>query len=104
MKDYISKIEKDIENTIELRQKYRNRLRRCKDNKLIVEYKTKICKFTTILEKYRRNLKVANQILEDTPKIKEIVKIEKQMRFREDDIDTARIKDNIKKARNRDYR
>ena len=104
VKKYITKTSGDIENTIELRQKYRNRLRRCKYNKLIAEYKTKITDLTTILEKYRKSLKVANQILGDTPKIKEIVKIEKQMRLREDDIDTSMKKENQKKNRYRYYR
>ncbi len=94
VKKYITKTSKDIEKTIELRQKYRNKLRRCKDNMIIVEYKTKICKFTTILEKYRKNLKVANQILEDTPKIKEIVKIEKKMRLQQEkEVNNVKKKD-----------
>ena len=34
---------------------------------------------TTILNKYRKNLKIANYILEDTPKVKGVIKIERQM-------------------------
>ena len=35
---------------------------------------------TTILNKYRKNLKTANWILGDTSKVKEVIKIEMQMK------------------------
>ena len=34
VKNYISQTEKDIKDVTNLRQKYRNKLRNCKDNKL----------------------------------------------------------------------
>ena len=70
--DYISQTEKYIESVTNLRQKYRNKLRNCTDEKLIKEYKAKRDECTTMLNKYRKNLKIANYILEDTPKVKEI--------------------------------
>ena len=63
VKDYISQTEEDIEDVTNLRQKYRNKLKNCKDDNLIKEYKAKRDECTTILNKYRKNLKIANYIL-----------------------------------------
>lgn len=38
-----------------------------------------------LLNKYRKNLKTANWILEDTPKVKEVIKIEQQMKREQKD-------------------
>ena len=84
---------KTIEDVTNLRQKYRNKLRNCTDDNLIKEYKTKRDECTTILNKYRKNLKTANYILEDTPKVKEVIKIEMQMRNGQDDITKTKKKD-----------
>ena len=43
--------------------------------------------------KYRKNLKIANYILEDTPKIKEVIKIEMQMKNGQEDITRTKKKD-----------
>ena len=80
VKSYITQTENDIEDITNLRQKYRNKLRNCTDDKLIQEYKEKRNECTTILNKYRKNLKTANYILEDTPKVKEVIKIERKMK------------------------
>ena len=86
VKNYISQTEEDIESVTNLRQKYRNKLRNCTHDNLIKEYKTKRDEFTTMLNKYRKNLKIANYILEDTPKVKEVIKIERQMKRTREDI------------------
>ena len=57
------------------------------------EYKEKRNECTTILNKYRRNLKTANYILEDTPKVKEVIKIEMQIKNGQDDITKTKKKD-----------
>ena len=57
VKNYISQTEKDIDNVTNVRQKYRNKLRNCKDDKLIKEYKEKRDECTTILNKYRKKTK-----------------------------------------------
>ena len=80
VKSYITQTENDIEDITNLRQKYRNKLRNCTDDKLIQEYKEKRNECTTILNKYRKNLKTANYILEDIPKVKEVIKIERKMK------------------------
>lgn len=90
---YIVRTEKDIENVSNLRQKYRNKLRHCTDDKLIKEYKTKRDKCTTVLNKYRRNLKIANDILEDIPKVKKVVKIEGQMKREQEDVAKTKKKE-----------
>ena len=90
---YISQTEKDIENVTNLRRKYRNKLRNCTDENLIKEYKAKRDECTTKLNKYRKNLKIANYILEDTPKVKEVIKIEMQMKNGQEDIIKTKKKD-----------
>ncbi len=93
VKSYITQTEKDIEDITNLRQKYRNKLRNCTDDKVIEEYKEKRNECTTILNKYRKNLKTANYILEDTPKVKEVIKIEMQMKNGQEDITKTKKKD-----------
>lgn len=95
---YISQTEKDIENVTNLRQKYRNKQRNCTDENLIKEYKAKRDECTTKLNKYRKNLKISNYILEDTPKVKEVIKIETQMKKAQEDITKTKKKDrNLKR-------
>ena len=93
VKNYITQTEKDIDSVTNLRQKYRNKLRNCKDDNLIEEYKEKRNECTTMLNKYRKNLKIANWILEDTPKVKEVIKIERQMKRAQEDIIKTKKKD-----------
>ena len=76
VKQFISKTNEEMTDYMDLRQKYRNKLRNCKDEDLIKEYKSKISDCSLIIKKYRVDLKVANQIIKDVPKIKEIIKIE----------------------------
>lgn len=90
---YILQTEKDIESITKLRQKYRNKLRNCKDDNLINEYKTKRNKCTTILNRYRKSLKIANYILEDIPNVNEVIKIETQMKRAQEDITKTKKKD-----------
>lgn len=93
VKDYISQTEEDIDNVTNLRQKYRNKLRNCKDDNLMEEYKEKRNECTIVLNKYRKNLKIANYILEDTPKVKAVIKIERQMKSGQEDITKSKKKD-----------
>ena len=46
-----------------------------------------------MLNKYRKNLKIANYILEDIPKVKEVIKIEMQMKNGQEDITKTKKKD-----------
>ena len=46
-----------------------------------------------MINKYRKNLKIANYILEDTPKVKEVIKIETQMKRTQEDITKTQKKD-----------
>lgn len=96
VKEYISKITNEIQEVIDIRQKYRNKLRNCKDENLIKEYKAKISDCSNFLKIKRFDLKVANQIIEDIPKIKETIRIEKQIKYQE--LDNGKIKS---KCRNR---
>lgn len=97
VKNYILRTEKEIEEITTIRQKYRNNLRNCKDSDLINKYKAKCSNCTAILKKYRRNIKIANQILEDVPQIKEVIRIEKQMRTEE--LNLSKTKNKYKEVR-----
>lgn len=79
VKNYITQTEKKIADATDIRQKYRNKLRNCTDEILINDYKQKRNDCTNVLSEYRKNLKIANYILEDTPRVKQVTKIEKQM-------------------------
>ena len=92
VKSYISQTEKNIKDVANIRQKYRNKLRNCTDDKLIKEYKTKRDEYTNVLNTYRKNLKTANCILEDIPKVKEVVKIEKQMKLEQMEVTKTKKK------------
>ena len=78
VKNYISVTTKKINEFINIRQKYRNKLRNCKDEDLIEEYKSQISDYSKILKELRYKVKIAKQIIEDVPKIKEVIKAEKQ--------------------------
>ena len=81
VKVVISKINDEMNDYIDLRQNYRKKLRNCKDEELVKEYKSKISDCSLIIKKYRYNLKIASQIIEDVPKIKDVIKIERQMQY-----------------------
>ena len=63
------------------------------DETLINEYKDKRDVCTIAINKYRKNLKTANYILEDTKRVKEVIKIEMQMKREKEDIDKTKKKD-----------
>ena len=62
-------------------------------NRYLKFTKTNRDECTTILNKHRKNLKTANYILEDTPKVKEVIRIEKQMTKGQEDIAKPKKKD-----------
>ena len=92
VKSYISQTEENIKDVASIRQKYRNKLKNCTDDKLIKDYKTKRDECTNVLNTYRKNLKTANCILEDIPKVKEVIKIEKQMKLEQMEVTKTKKK------------
>ena len=64
VKVFISKINDEINDYIDLRQNYRRKSRNCKDEELVKEYKSKISDCSLIIRKYRYDLKIAKKILE----------------------------------------
>lgn len=94
VKVFISKTNDEISDYIDLRHKYRNKLRNCKDENSIKEYKSKISDCSLILKKYRFDLKVANQIIEDVPRIKEVIRSEKKMR--KEEFEMCKIKNKLR--------
>ena len=86
VKKYIKDKNVEIDQIIAIRQKYRNKLRHCKDEELIESYKKKISECSCVIKKYRANVKIANQIIEDVPKVREIIRIEKERNRQENEI------------------
>ena len=68
-------------NTLDEVKVFRRKSRNCKDEELVKEYKSKISDCSLIIRKYRYDLKIASQIIEDVPKIKDVIKIERQMQY-----------------------
>ena len=69
-------------------------MRNCTDENLIKGYKQKRDDCTTVLSECRKNLKISNYILEDTPRVKEVIKIEKQMtELQQTDINRVKKRD-----------
>ncbi len=91
--NYILQTKSNIQEITNLRQKYRNKLRNCKDDELILEYKKKQNECTSALNQYRDKLKTASGILEDVPKIKEVIKIEQQMKRTQEEVTKTKKKD-----------
>ena len=99
VESFIENTEIKIKETTEKRQKYRNKLRNCKDEKLIAEYKETISAYTEILQKYRKDIKTANLIIEDTEKKFEKIRIQKQYEKEQQEMKKNKKKD---KKQNRD--
>lgn len=78
VKTFIADTENKIKETSDKRQKYRNKLRNCKDEKIIKEYKETISYYTKILQDCRKDIKTANLIIQDTERMKENIKIQRQ--------------------------
>lgn len=76
---FIINTEDVIKETESIRQKYRNKLRHCTDEEKIREYKQERDTCTLLIEKNRKKLKIANHIKQDIPRVKEKIKIEKEM-------------------------
>ena len=103
VKEYITRTEKDIADVVAIRQKYRNKLRNCTDEELVKEYKEKRDNCTLYLNKQRKKLKIAHQIIEDVPKVKEVISAEQQMRKERREQEQQKIQDkNKSKKRSRE--
>ena len=99
VKTFIANTENKIKEASDKRQKYRNKLRNCKDEKIIAEYKETISAYTRILQDCWKDIKTANLIIQDTERIKENIKIQKQ--YEKDQQETKKSKNkNRNKIRN----
>lgn len=90
---YIKDTEEKVTATTNVRQKYRNKLRNCKDETQIKELKEKRNLCTSALVKYRNNIKIAKQVIEDLPEIKETISIEKQTYIEQRELELNKNKD-----------
>ena len=69
-------------------------MKNCTDENFIREYKQKRDNCTTVLYEYGKKLKIAHYILDDTPRAKEVIKIEKQMtEIQQTDINRVKKRD-----------
>ena len=98
VKAFIADTEIKVKETTDKRQKCRNKLRNCKDEEIIKEYKEIISAYTRILQDCRKDIKTANLIIQDTEKMKENIKIQKQ--YEKEQQETKKSK-NKKRNKNR---
>lgn len=56
------------------------------------EYKNKRNECTAILNKHRQNIKLAKDILEDTPIVKDVIIIERQMKIKQEQTNIVKKK------------
>lgn len=79
IRDYISQHELDIAEMKAYREHWRNKLRNAKDPKEIAEYKQKRDKCTEYLSKLRLQKETAQTILNDVPKVSELLRAEQNV-------------------------
>lgn len=79
IRDYISQCELDIAEVKSYREHWRNKLRNAKDTKEIAEYKQKRDKCTEYLSRLRLQKETARTILNDIPKVHELLRAEQNV-------------------------
>ena len=79
IRDYIAQRELDIIDVKKYREHWRNKLRNATDPKLIAEYKQKRDKCTDYLTRLRFQKDTAQTILNDLPKVRELLRAEQNV-------------------------
>ncbi|MBQ6164235.1 MAG: hypothetical protein IJK23_07160, partial [Clostridia bacterium] len=79
IRDYIAQRELDIIDVKKYREHWRNKLRNVKDPKQIAEYKQKRDKCTEYLSRLRLQKETAQTILNDIPKVRELLRAEQKV-------------------------
>ena len=79
IRDYIAQRELDIIDVKKYREHWRNKLRNATDPKLIAEYKQKRDKCTDYLTRLRFQKDTAQTILNDVPKVRELLRAEQNV-------------------------
>ena len=79
IRDYVARRELDIIDMKKIREHWRNKLRNATDPKLISEYKEKRDKCTEYLTRLRFQKDTAQTILNDVPKVRELLRAEQNV-------------------------
>ena len=79
IREYIAQRELDIIDVKKYREHWRNKLRNAKDPKQIAEYKQKRDKCTEYLSRLRLQKETAQTILNDIPKVRELLRAEQNV-------------------------
>jgi hypothetical protein len=81
---YIARMNQEIDIATALRSKVRNQQRRCTDPAKMNELKKKCKAYTSVLAELRKNKKTAYNIIEDNPKVRELLECEYEARLEAD--------------------
>jgi hypothetical protein len=84
IQDYIARMNQEIDIATALRSKVRNQQRRCTDPETMAELKKKFNAYTSVLAELRKNKKTAYNIIEDNPKVQELLECEYEARLEAD--------------------
>ena len=80
LKHFISETKTKVQSCISERTSIYNKLRRCIDPERIKELKSVRDSLSTKISQYRKELKLANGVIENSDKIKENIKIERELK------------------------
>jgi hypothetical protein len=84
IQNYIAQMNQEIDIATALRRKVRNQQRRCTDPAKMNELKKKCKAYTSVLAELRKNKKTAYNIIEDNPKVRELLECEYEARLEAD--------------------
>ena len=89
---YIARVNAEIDEAAATRSKVRNKQRNCTDPERMVELKKQCAACTAVLADLRRKKKTACDIIEDHPKLRELLESEFEARLENDPYLTEREK------------
>lgn len=92
LQSYIARVNAEIDEAAATRSKVRNKQRNCTDPERMVELKKQCTACTAVLADLRRKKKTACDIIEDHPKLRELLKSEFEARLENDPYLTEREK------------
>ena len=82
IQDYIARMNAEIDEVTAVRSKIRNKQRNCTDPVQMEELKKKCAACTTVLTDLRKKKKTACNVIEDNPKLRELLECEFEARLK----------------------
>lgn len=92
LQSYIARVNAEIDEVTDIRSKVRNKQRNCTDPERMAELKKQCTACTAVLADLRKKKKTACAIIEDHPKLRELLESEFEARLENDPYLTEREK------------